>query len=235
MTRGIVFPAMLVVYTAITGLYDDLRAVECPPDPYGRPVRFVAFAPERLGGRKDGWERRPLPLEIEDDARLTARFVKINSHLLFPEAQFVLWHDGNHWLKGNPWELVDRYLTAGRAKSRDPDIAMFEHPSSRTLTDELQACVMLHKDDTAVMTDQVGRYIAEGCPQSPVFETGILLRRHNDRVRAFNHIWWQQVFSGSVRDQLSVVYAGWKASLLITVLPGKRTESAWVGVAGHGG
>ena len=43
-----------------------------------------------------------------------------------------------------------------------------------------------------------------------LFETGILMRRNCDSIKRLNELWWKELDTGSVRDQLSFPYVLWK-------------------------
>jgi hypothetical protein len=59
-------------------------------------------------------------------------------------------------------------------------------------------------------------------------ETGMLARRHTAAVRAMNQTWWNEIVSGSVRDQLSFDVAMWRHGLALDRMPGVARKSPYL-------
>ncbi|WP_455621465.1 glycosyltransferase domain-containing protein [Parabacteroides sp.] len=79
-----------VIYTCLTGGYDDLKQPECIYDGYD----YICFSNDFTESRIGVWEIRRIPFETADKSRLS-RFVKINPHLALPEYEYSLWMDSN--------------------------------------------------------------------------------------------------------------------------------------------
>lgn len=217
----------LVVYSAIFGsIPDHLR----PPAGY-RPdpsVRYVCFTDRpHAFGRTGAWEIRPA-VWSHDDPRRMARYHKLLSHRVFPEADCTLWLDGNIRLMTDPWRILDTHLVGGT------DIAVFQHRHRRCVYEELEACIRLDKDTVEPMQRQVEGYRARGYPErNGLAETGVLARRHSAPVCAFNEAWWREIEGGSVRDQLSFNYALWTVQQRYGLLKGRPDKSPYVRYARH--
>jgi hypothetical protein len=214
------------VYTAIFGAIPDLlRASGRPrPDP---TVRWVCFTddPARVA-EADRWDIRP-PRWNDPDPRRAARHHKTLSHVLFPDADYVVWHDGNIRLRVDPWRLVERHLA-------ENDVAAFKHRDRTCVYEELEACIRLDKDEAGLMRRQVEVYRNEGYPAlSGLAETGVLARRQSERVRAFNEAWWREIESGSVRDQLSFNVVLWRMGMRHALFPGQSRKSPYVHYVRH--
>lgn len=204
----------LVVYTAITGGFNNELRRPVVHDPAGREIRFVCFS-DCVDSALTPWELCR-PMWTHADPRRIARWHKVNSHVLFPRADYTLWHDGNQNLVFNPWELVDRFL-------RDGDIASYKHPQRDCVYEEHKACIQRKKDDPQVIRDQMDRYKAEGYPaHNGLLETTVMLRRNCPAVTDFNAAWWSEIAAGSRRDQLSVNYVLHSLKIPIVHLPGQR-------------
>lgn len=219
----------LVVYTAITGnCVDKLHPVEPAEDIKGRRVKFVCFTHAATPVR--GWEIRPPVWEHNDNARRTARWHKIMSHFLFPEAEWTIWHDGSHNFKIDPCQLIDEVsLWAGT-------FATFKHPLRDCMYQELQACLKLKKDNARIMQAQVAGYRAAGMPEHfGLFETACVVRHNREEVKKINEAWWQEIASGSLRDQLSLPYVLWRNpdSVVVSRISGCRDRSQWFDVYPH--
>jgi hypothetical protein len=212
----------LVVYTAIFGgIPDRLR----PPRGFraAAGVQYVCFTDrEHSTAGEEPWEMRPA-VWTHVDPRRTARYHKILSHVVFPDAESTLWLDGNIRLRASPWSVLDRHLANGF------DIAAFKHRHRGDVYEELEACIRLSKDEPEMMKAQVARYHAAGYPgRNGLAETGVLARRHTEAVRKFNETWWSEIERGSVRDQLSFPYSLWTQGLAFALLEGQPDRSPYV-------
>ena len=106
----------VVVYTAIIGNYDELRApLIVDPD-----IDYVAFVDDWVMAVPAPWIRRSYSREHGSD-RLTARFIKTHPHLLLPEYEVSVWVDAAFQI---------RALTshAALAALDLAPIAFFSHP-----------------------------------------------------------------------------------------------------------
>ena len=194
-------PARHIVYTAIAGGYESLKIPEAP-DP---EVDYIYFAPAPF--REQGpWTYRPLAWTDEDPTR-TARWHKLHAPDLFPNAESVVWIDGNvTLLAGTEREIRDKLLSGPNP------IASLRHFDRDNVWDEAEACIERGKDDPSLLRAQVSGYRAAGLPEKHSFaETCIVASRPSDpRVRAVFATWWEELAAGSKRDQLSFPFAMWK-------------------------
>lgn len=198
-------PQEVVVYSCITGGRDRIKAVAHRDD-----FRYVLFTDAEV---KDtcGWEVvRVKP----DDPLRTARYHKHNPHLLFPEARYTVWIDGTHWPYASLVPLLDIL--------GENDIAASNHYCRSRVWDEAATCIAGRMDDVAKIEAQVAAYRAEGFPDDlGLYETSYLVRRHTDRLRDLQSLWWGQMLRYSLRDQISLTYCLWKLGLGISTIPGK--------------
>ena len=51
-------------------------------------------------------------------------------------------------------------------------------------------------------------------------DTAVMLRVHSDRVQHFNELWWAELSTRSVRDQVSFPFVTWKSGVVVRKLPG---------------
>lgn len=159
---------MIQVYTAITNGHDPMRD--------DIPV-FTDYS--RIG-----------------NPALAARFYKTAPHLLFPEAAWTIWVDGNVFLNKDPQEFVSRCPPTG--------IGVFAHPHRNCLYDEGDVCIAAELDDEQVIRDQMARYRRLGYPSDYGLAACMVIVRHNEtRINSLNARWWQEISCGSIRDQIS--------------------------------
>jgi len=187
---------MIVVYTACFGGYDSIQPVIVESD-----AEFVAVTDSE--DPIDGWrvvnhEGLPIP-----DPRLRARMYKALPHTLFPAADVWVWHDSNVQLLVPPELLVAEWL--GYA-----DLAAPLHPSRDCAFGEAHRCIVKGKDTRERLEAQMTSYNAVGYPEhNGLAETRVVIRRNTERIVRFNEIWWGEINSKSVRDQVSFNYSVW--------------------------
>ena len=229
----------VLVYSCITGNYDNaVRAVLSQTGVADPRVGYVLYTDTKnqstagsLADLKNGfWITRPLLWRHPLCARRTARWHKINSHLLDVRAPVTVWIDGSHRVRPD-LDVVSFATDALRIA----DLATFQHPERTCVYQELEACKRYRKDNPILMSSQVERYRSEGYPAyAGMVETCCVVRRDTEGVRQFNTAWWQQIESGSYRDQLSFNYVARKRDFLYGILPGHRTSSKFFEYVGHG-
>jgi hypothetical protein len=231
----------LVVYTCVTGGYDDvdvtLGQAEAVPEP---GVSYVMFSDSAellsrdkfiVGARGVQWEVRPArDLPQLRDRRRHARWHKMHSCLLFPEAKYTLWVDGSQrFLAVRPLQdIVQPSLV-------DPVVlSTFKHPLRSCIYQEIAACIRLNKDNPELMRQQVDRYRRENYPPyAGLAETSVIARRNCRTVSEFEAHWWSELNQGSLRDQLSFNYISHKLGEPYGVIPGCREKSDYFQFVKH--
>jgi hypothetical protein len=204
----------IVVYTAITNGYDRLLPIEQRCVSPARQVAFLDESSRAITDETGSWEIREI--ERHDVSRnLLAKLPKIRPELVFPEAGYSLWVDGNVVLT-YPFDihrLVELYLD-------DADVCVFRHHARSCTYQEAEACMVRRLDTPQVIENQMARYRAEGFPvQFGLQELPVILRRHSRAVADFDRQWWEEIVRGSRRDQLSFQYVRWKTGLPVAEFP----------------
>ena len=210
----------VVVYSCVTDSYDLVERTLLASRPkVDCNAKFVLFTDNEVKSHNLIWQIKPL-LTTKSNPRKTARWHKINSHVVVPEADICLWVDGTQIFKEfRLWrDLIEPYLVE--------DLAAFNHPDRNCIYDEFQACNQLKKDHTAIMQQQMDKYRDLGYPRNNgLVETACVLRRHNEKIKAFNEAWWKEVDNHSVRDQLSFNFVAETQKLPYSHIPGRGTHS----------
>ena len=200
----------IVAYTCITGGYDSLQSPACV-DP---AFEYIVFSPRKIDCHP--WQWRPLQ-NVEANDTLTARWHKLNPHLLFPESDYSLWLDGNLALRdGAVYEIVKAKITDGIKYAAIP------HPAGGDAYDE--ALRILHTDKESLgRLARVSSFLKRsGFPRGEsLFETNVLLRRHNDpAVLESDALWWKMLSEFTVRDQMTHSYCLYKTAVRpVSLLP----------------
>ena len=186
---------MIVVYTACFGNYDSLQPVIVDSDAY-----FVAFTDSDVA--IDGWEMVTIDGEGVSP-RMMARFYKALPHTLFPDADVWVWHDSNVQLLVPPELLVAEWL--GYAELAAP-----KHLGRDCAFGEAHRCIAKGKDTRERLEAQMTSYNAVGYPEhNGLAETRVVIRRNTEGILRFNEIWWSEISTKSVRDQVSFNYSVW--------------------------
>ena len=187
----------VVIYTAITGNYDDLMI-----QPYVRDdFDYVCFT-DNPALESGLYDIRPIPEELNSLSTVKKqRCIKINPHLYLPEYDISVWLDGNTELRSNPLDFVD-----------DNVIYIPEHPQRDCIYDEAKECIRQKKDIIEHINPQLNEYKKEGFPEHyGLVQSNIIIRKHNDKTCIkLMEDWWKEVKEKSHRDQLSFNYALWK-------------------------
>lgn len=201
----------LVVYTCITGGYDDVLALRQPEE----GVRYVCFTDGAVTDGR-GWEVRGLP-RADLDPVSANRYVKMHPHLLFPEHERSLYLDGNIEPRAGVRAFAEAAL-------RSHALALLSHPLRDCIYAEGRALAYFGFGWSWAYHAQLGRYRREGMPGAAgLFECNVLPRAHHDPgVRALMEAWWREFTTGVKRDQVSLPYLLWKLKTPVHVLPRSR-------------
>lgn len=193
---------MIGVYSCLLGNYDNVL-----------PAKFggVLFTDQDI--LPAGWTIERVSPNLTDD-NLNSRFYFCNSCEVMAGYDITIEHGADVQLQMAPEEIVERFLPD------DHDIACFAHPHRTNVYEEGRLCGHWRKDNKDVIRQQMERYRREGFRGNGLSTCILLIRRNNERVRGFEQMWWQEVKSGSRRNQLSFDYCRWKLGLDVARIPG---------------
>lgn len=220
-------PTNKVVYTAITGGYDNLKLNQGAKD-----VDYVAFLENPEVSKIGVWEVRDinkyLPKEYRKlDNNRRAKWFKLHPHKLFgKEYKYSIWIDGNVETQKDLGELTESIKRWG----------VFKHFQRDCILEEMYICAKLRLDDPFLMKKQISNYINNyGYPiHNGLVENGVIIRNHNDRrVKALCSRWWQEILMWSKRDQLSFVFVAWNSHLRYELMDGTVYKNDWFKVYTH--
>lgn len=185
------------VYTVNFGDYDTVFPPACVDHPYFCFVGEQGRGPERSAWRTVA--RKPQ----QSTPRLESRWHKIHAHLLFPHAEWTLYHDASLQLHRCPLEFLAWCREA--TKNSDADLYLFEHPERDCLYEEAKVCIELEKDTREKIEPHVAKYREMKFPEHMgLWFAGVLLRRNTPAAKRFNEMWWWELINGSHRDQVSL-------------------------------
>ena len=192
----------VVIYTAITGGYDDLVT----PSVVDENFDYVCFT-DNPDLKSDFWEIK-LMNDKEDsdlDEIRKARKYKILPHKYLDEYDYSIWIDGCFDIVADIKRYVKEY-------SKNHKLLAIDHDLRNCIYDEARACIKAGHDSVEIITNQMNKYKHEGFPKSyGLIASGILFRDHHDpEVIKLMEDWFNEVKNYSRRDQLSFNYVCWK-------------------------
>jgi hypothetical protein len=201
-----------VVYSINLGLYDYMPIPPNLPNCSYYLITDAAKVDSNLP-----W-RIVRPTLAERDSKRVCLWYKTHPHLLFPETLNSVWIDSNIvCLPGS-----EKVITAQEALS---EVATFAHPDRNCVYKEAQAIVDIGLDRLEVISAVVEKMRSQGMPaNNGLYETNVLYTKSRDyAVRKFMNQWWNNVFFGSRRDQMSFTFAAHQTGIEISPLDGRNS------------
>lgn len=229
--------AKLIVYSCVTSGYDQVHDTlfkgQAVPEEGVRYILFSDFIfPCTMRTDDMEWEVKQVKWSHAMCPSRTARYHKCLPHVVLPPHERSLWVDGSLAFKGvrADADIAGKFLVDGDGI----DIATFKHPDRQCVYQEERACLKYRKDHAEIMRTQLAKYEKERYPPyNGLVETACLARRNNDRIRAFNEMWWKEIEAHSFRDQLSFNYVCWKQKLEYGHIDGERFKSPFFNHVNH--
>lgn len=200
MARENAFKGKGVVYTVITGEYDQLLE----PLEVDENFDYICFTDNNKLSSKV-WNIRIIEnLEGLDQVRL-ARKHKILCYEFLNEYDYSVYVDGKIQIIGGLRKYIEKY-------SNGSPMLCFPHFSRDCAYEEASACIKHGKDAVATINNQMEKYGQEGYPiKNGLIDSACLVRQHHDlTLQKVMMCWWNEVRQKSRRDQLSIGYACWK-------------------------
>lgn len=198
---------MEIIYSVNIGGYDKFNE----PKVYDKNSRYILFTDNKYIKSKV-WEICHVDFVNKSfDSRKKSRYIKINSHLVLPEHTVSIWVDHN---------LITQISNVKKMLSdisfNSHDIMQYPHRYRNCLYDESQKVIEMKKEKKELVDKQMLRYRNENFPKNyGLFETGIMIRKNNEKIKQFNQHWWNEINNESCRDQLSQMYVCWKHNFKI--------------------
>ncbi len=147
--------------------------------------------------------------------RLQARYVKIKFFKSL-STDISMWIDGSIKIRCD----LNKFLE--EISFEDFDLAVMKHRFRNSIKEEANECLRIGKGDRKKITNQINKYNEAGYKfDNGLAETGILIRKHSNRVKDFCDLWWNELKNHSERDQLSFNYCLWKHPLKVKYIEPK--------------
>lgn len=212
----------LVVYTAITGDYDNLRE----PLFINKDITYVCFTNNQKL-KSDIWNIEYIQDDQLDNMYL-AKKVKMNPDLYFQEFETSVWIDGKFEVRGDFRTYIEKY-------GKEKPILCFPHFQRDCIFDEAAVCICEKKGKKEDIIRQIADYYQEGYPvNNGLYEMGCIIRKHNDGlVKKLMREWEREVINYSYRDQLSFPYICWKNAFVPDICSLDINDNPWIHVYEH--
>ncbi len=134
--------------------------------------------------------------------RRNAKLYKVLSTLLFPQYEYIFWHDANHQLKFHPQEILDEY--------GEFDLLLFNHPHRNCCYKEMEI-VNGRLDSSPIIHQQYTHYKTQGMPEEfGLYEMTCFFKKNTPNITNLELMWWEQICKFSSRDQCSFTYCLWR-------------------------
>ena len=156
------------------------------------------------------WQYYKIPENIKKLSPVKQnRCLKINPHNYLPNHyNFSIYIDGNIVIIKD----INILLKQLNKKYGFFNFYVPIHPKRKCIYDEAKAVLKIKKDKFKNVNPQIKKIKEEGFPKHyGLSENNILLRNHKEQnTIQFMNKWWEMVYKGSKRDQLSLIYISWK-------------------------
>ena len=196
----------IVVYTCISGSYDNLKEVIEPE----KNIEYICFTDQLIESKT--WKIKKIP-EILNNLEQTkkARCLKILPHLFLQEYETSVWVDGNIQVKRSIKKFINENLKN--------NFAIAKHPDRICVYQESEAVKKLNKDMSLTVDSQIEFYKELGYPEkNGMVQSGVIIRKHNEKhcIEICN-AWWKEIIKWSKRDQLSFNYSIYNKNMIIDI------------------
>lgn len=196
----------LLVYTAIFGNFDTLKS----PKVQNRKIKYICFTDRDFNCPP--WEIIKVKPIYKDPRRENRRY-KLLSHKFCGNYKYSIYLDANLEIICDLSKIAKKWL--GKH-----DIAVKRHPELNCLYKEARICLERKLDDRKLILKQINKYYKDGHPKnSGLTNDNFIIRRHTDKIKKFNELWWKQVKKFSRRDQLSLPYLVNKLNIEYSIIP----------------
>lgn len=185
-----------VIYTAVTGGYDDIWNPEYVSDDFD----YICFTDDP-NYKSDVWTTVLLDNDESLDNVRLARKCKCLALDLLKDYDYSIWLDGKFCIRSDPRSLIDAY-------SCGSGLLVFPHFARDCVYEEANACLTLKRGDPFEIEKQIKKIRESGYPEhNGMVDTGCLIRNHHDeKLRIVMREWWEEIKNESNRDQLSFNY-----------------------------
>jgi len=153
--------------------------------------------------------------EHHKDPSKASRSIKCSSQELF-DTDYSIYVDASFKIKDVDFKKEIEDLG-------DFDIAQFKHPERNCLYDEAEACIENSKFESEIpsIINKVSEYSNNKFPANYGLACGgFIIRKHSQKMIDFDKMWWNEIKTGTGRDQISEMYCIWKTGIKMKYIKG---------------
>ena len=213
----------IVVYTVITGEYDEINELDFKHD----KIKYVCFTNSKKL-KSNTWNIVYINEDL--DNHMLNRKIKLFPYKYLTDVDFSLYVDGNIIIKKDLKGFFEKYV------SPELNIGLPRHMDRDCLYQESITCINQNKDNPDTIKEQMEHYHREGYPEKfGLYENNIILRNNNSKItqKLMEH-WWREINNWSKRDQLSFCYCLWKEKVkALTLDESSRISNPYFSIALH--
>lgn len=198
----------IVVYTCITGNYDDYLE----PLIFENNVDYVVFS-DSLEIKNKKIEKRDIPDKLKNYSDIDKnRYIKLNPFELFEEKyDYAIYIDGNIQLISSISEFINSLI-------EKIGISFHRHRNRNDIYKEFNVCKVLKKGNTKNMEEQILDYRKKGFPENYGMVEGnvfVVDLKNNNAKNIFKKWWSEYIKFNAGRDQISLPYVLWDENIRI--------------------
>lgn len=188
-----------IVYSCTFADYDETLG------PFARTpnTQFLRFGTSKPNRRRI-WQHMPVPHQLQMETQtLTNRRFKLFPGDVLPECDVAIYVDGNILIRADLSPLIEAFWNSGA------DIALFPHPSGRTLENEIDFVLerTIPQEHAPLAEMQRQTYGELGILGQKITENTIIFyRMSSPKVAQIGQLWWHELKRYCKRDQISLPY-----------------------------
>lgn len=184
----------IAIYRVLFGNYDySIR------DPYlDKNIDYFLFTDDKNINLK-GYNKNLL--KVENNLSLLNRKYKINTPEILYDYDITIYIDYNIRICRPIYELINEFIDS------NSDIALFRHPYSASIDEEVDLILSKSKSNILDLTNEINYFKEmEVNPCKLLTDNSILFRKNTSKIKELNRIWYSCVSRFSGRDQISLPY-----------------------------
>ena len=201
-----------VIYTIITGKYNEVLQPLCTDDRFD----YVLFSNDFKESQIGVWQIRniPKPAEIEpSDNKRLSRYPKSHPETMLSEYKASLYMDANVQI-ADQW-VYDRVVELSEKNVDYAGIKLIVSDRDDIYRHSYDICMVCAENDVNAIEEMHALY-KDGYPEHyGLNENNIIFRKHTDKMKAVDELWWKWIVNYSFRDQFSFMYSLWKYNIPI--------------------
>ncbi|MGQ4876500.1 MAG: glycosyltransferase domain-containing protein [Promethearchaeia archaeon] len=200
----------IVIYTAVFEDYDILLT----PKVVNSEIKYICFSDKKINVYP--WEVIVVKRKFKNP-RLENRMYKILSHRFLGDYDISIYIDASYTILDDLSKYVEEWLGPN-------DIALQKHKRRNCIYKEMKYCIAKLRDLTLlekeIIKKQMKKYRKEGFPENyGLTDNSFIIRRHTEKIKELNELWWKQITTYSIRDQLSLMYVLYKLNINYSLMP----------------